>query len=203
MVTDKRALVRSFGGHYDVADFGDVFVVGFAGLRGSGKSTIAEVFCEELRGAGVAVMRIAFADRVKDVATALVGSDQWGKEDLLYGGSDWDMRELLMRFGTEFVRDALGEYFWIDVVAQQVLEQGSSVVVIDDVRFLNEYVFVRTLGIGVLIERSVVSKEYNGIHRSEMPDALGIPDVVSNDGSVSDAVRKVREIVSGHPRCCF
>ena len=203
MTDDVRCFVREFGGKYTAADFGGVFVIGFAGLRGSGKSTVAQAFCEELCSEGVAVTQMAFADRLKDVVTVLVGSDQWEKEDVLYGGSDWDVREFLMRFATEFVRDTLGEDFWVDVVAQRVLECGSPVVVIDDMRFPNEYAFVRALGIGVLIERGVASKEYEGVHRSEMPDALGITGVVLNDGSVSDAVHGVRKIVSRHPRCCF
>ena len=203
MVEDKRVLVRGFGGQYGTADFGDVFVVGFAGLRGSGKSAVAGVLCEELRGEGVDVLRISFAGRLKDVVAALVGSRVWEKEDVLYGGGDWDVREFLMRFATEFVRDNLGEHFWVDVVAQRVLDRKPSVVVIDDMRFPNEYAFVQELGVGVLIERAVAGKEYEGVHRSEMPGVLGIPDVVSNDGSVSDTVRRVRAVVSRHSRCCF
>ena len=203
MVEHKRILVREFGGQYGVADFGEVFVVGFAGLRGSGKSTVADVLCEELRGEGVDVLRISFADRLKEVVAALAGSTVWEKEDVLYGGGSWDVREFLMKFATEFVRDNLGEHFWVDVLAQRVLERQPSVVVIDDVRFPNEYVFVKRFGVGVLLERVVAGKEYEGMHRSEMPGALGIPDVVSNDDSVSDTVRQVREIISKHPRCSF
>ena len=198
----NSGLVRGFGGQYDPADFGGVFVVGLAGLRGSGKSTVAALLCEELSAEGFDTMQVSFAGRIKDVVSTLVGSSQWEKDDLLYGNSDWDVRQFLMQFGTEFVRDNIGENFWVDVVAQHIFERKPSVVVIDDMRFPNEYIFIRALGVGVLIEREGVGS-YSGIHRSETPDALGISDVVSNNSSVSDAVRVVRDIAGGHQRCPF
>ena len=198
----NSGLVRGFGDQYDPADFGNVFVVGLAGLRGSGKSTVAALLCEELLGEGFDAVQISFAGRINDMVNTLVGSSQWEKDDLLYGDSDWDVRQFLMQFGTEFVRDNLGKNFWVDVVAQQIFEQESSVVVIDDMRFLNEYIFIQALGVGVLIERDGVGS-YFGIHRSEMPDTLGISDVVSNNSSVSDAVRAVRDIVRRNQRCPF
>lgn len=201
MITNS-GLVRAFDERYDAADFNGMFVVGLAGLRGSGKSTIAVALCEELSSEGVNAARFSFAGRVKEVASALIGSSQWEKDDLLYSGNNWDMRQFLMQFGTEFVRDNLGENFWVDIIAQQILEQKPSVAVIDDMRFPNEYVFVRALGAGVLVEREG-SGLHSGTHRSEMPDALGISAVVSNNADVSDAVRSVRAVVSGHPQCPF
>lgn len=195
-------LVRCFDGRYDLSCFGDVFVVGFAGLRGSGKSTIAEALHEALSVEGVAVARFSFARRIKEMVHVLVGTSEWDKEDILYGGSDWDVRQFLMRFGTEFVRDGLGEDFWVDVVAQQILERKPSVAIIDDMRFPNEYAFVRALGVGVLIKRDG-TESHSGIHRSEMPDTLGVSDMVSNDTDISTAVASVRSILSQHPRCPF
>ncbi len=202
MTDDARCLIRGFGGKYIADDFNDVFVIGLAGLRGSGKSAVAAALCEELSGEGVDVMQVSFARRIKEVVNTLVGTDQWEKGDVLYGSGDWDVRQFLMQFGTEFVRDNLGEHFWIDVVAQQVLERQPSVVVIDDMRFPNEYAFVRVLGMGVLIEREGTAS-HAGVHRSEMPDALGIADVIANNADISDAVRAVRDVVARHPRCCF
>ena len=198
----KSGLVRGFGGQYDAADFGDVFVLGFAGLRGSGKSAVADALSGELLDEGIDVARFSFARRIKELVNVLVGSSEWEKEDLLYGGSDWDVRQFLMRFGTEFVRDNLGENFWVDIVAQQVLERKPGVAIIDDMRFSNEYAFVSALGMGVLIEREGTG-QHSGVHRSEMPDTLGVSDVVSNNATIADAVQSVRSVVSKHPRCPF
>lgn len=198
----SSCLVRGFDGCYNASRFGDVFVVAFAGLRGSGKSTVADALSKELSDVGIDVARFSFASQIKEVVNVLVGTSTWDKEDVLYSSSDWDVRQFLMRFGTEFVRDGLGEDFWVDGVAHQILERNPSIAIIDDMRFSNEYAFVRALGVGVLIERTG-TESHAGIHRSEMPDALGVSDIVSNDADISDAVVSVRSLLSQHSRCPF
>ena len=128
-------LIRGFDGCYETARFGNVFVVAFAGLRGSGKSTVADALNEELSNTGIDAARFSFASRIKEVVNTLIGNTTWDKGDMLYSGSDWDIRQFLMRFGTEFIRDGLGEDFWVDVVAHQILERNPSVAIIDDMRF--------------------------------------------------------------------
>ena len=96
--------------------------------------------------------------------------------------------------------DNLSEHFWVDVVAQQVLEQKPSVVVIDDMRFPSEYAFVKTLGIGILVKRDYRGTNRTIKHRSEMPEKMKIPNSITNNGSVADAVRKVKNIIAKHPR---
>ena len=61
---------------------------------------------------------------------------------------------------------------------------------------------MRALGVGVLIERTG-TEFHAGIHRSEMPNILGISDVVSNDADVSNTVASVRSLLSQHSRCPF
>lgn len=121
---------------------------------GSGKSTIAERLIERH-----GFQRIAFATPLKQMAEGMLDAlglpiDEvrervWGsrKEEMI-PGVGITSRRLQQLLGTEFGREMIRPSLWIDIAmeaTQRLLDAGRSVV-IDDMRFINELVAVRTLG---------------------------------------------------------
>lgn len=58
---------------------------------------------------------------------------------------------------------------------------------------------MRSLGVAVLVTRAGVGPPRE-THRSEMPERLGIKDIVENDGTISETAEQMLAIVSDTPR---
>ena len=94
----------------------DMFIVGFAGAAGSGKDT---AFSFLVDGYPNRFVRVAFADKLKDMAAELFGIDR-GTLDTLEGKAsvinkkwfgDLTNREFLQRMGTDCVRENIDKDF--------------------------------------------------------------------------------------------
>ncbi len=126
-------------------------VLGIAGRKGTGKTTLAKALEEQ------GWIRLAFADPVKELALTLdpwvITSDEDGdrwrlSEEVAAWG--WDIakqndevRRILQVVGTELGR-AFDTNIWINKMAERVYRLPSDAkVVIDDVRFINECNWIR------------------------------------------------------------
>lgn len=160
-------------------------LVGFAGYAGSGKDTAAQA----LISAGWE--RIAFADAVRDAAMALdpiIAGHARLSEILLDCGWDGakqlpEVRRLLQRLGTEAGRKIHGDSCWVNIARRKALA-STKAVVITDVRFANEAVFVLSHGTLIWIERPGA-----GPCNDHVSEALGYlkedADItIINDGTV-------------------
>lgn len=128
-------------------------VVGIAGYKGAGKSTLANYLAD--RGFVV----LAFADPVYEALSSIfevprgVLEDQSTKKmqmDALLGVSP---RYALQTLGTEWGRDFIHPDIWVELCmrrVQKLLNHGCSVVV-SDVRFDNEATALRSIG-GYIVE---------------------------------------------------
>ena len=114
-------------------------VIGLCGPAGSGKSTVADYLIEK-RGA----QRYGFAHPLKEMVKKALGftdeqvyGTQEQKEaiDPRYGHS---ARWFLQRIGTEGCRNTFGEDFWTKMCIDTIVRQNQPLVVIEDMRFLNE-----------------------------------------------------------------
>ncbi len=170
-------------------------IIGLAGQAGAGKDTAAE---------GLKYWnRFAFADPLKIMLRVLMcvrGADWSAATKSLWRQKDEPSpylsgrtpRQALQWLGTEWGRNLMGDYFWLDTLADQIARLDD--VVVTDVRFPNESKWIHGRGgIVVLITRPGVATVHT--HVSEQQFDLLEPDhVIVNDGSIEDLHRKIQEI---------
>lgn len=130
-------------------------LIGLLGFAGSGKGTVADILVKDHN-----FTKISFADALKDSVAIIFG---WERH-LLEGDTDesrefretidpwWSARfnynvtprYMLQLMGTEAGRNAFHLDIWIHTVARRMMNHEN--VVIADVRFPNEFQFVRESG---------------------------------------------------------
>lgn len=161
-------------------------IIGFCGLAGAGKSTAA-LHLVEAAGA----QRVRFAGPLKDMMRALGLTDREVDGDLkerpcdLLGGKT--PREAMQTIGTEWGRDMISPDLWVGAWSRRaapLLAEGVSLIVADDVRFLNEAAAIWALGGKVcMVRRPGAGSAVSSGHPSE---ALRFPwdfEIV-NDGDL-------------------
>lgn len=105
-------------------------IILFSGKAECGKTTASKMAMDSLTRLGYRVVKLSYAEYVKQTAKMLFG---WN------GEKDEAGRELLQWWGTDKVR-AQSPDFWVDTVIRLVgvIDDMYDFVVIDDVRFENE-----------------------------------------------------------------
>ena len=132
-------------------------IIGLAGLKGHGKTTIAHELVITTNGSTM----ISFADPLRAFATAC-GFDMNRKEDLDGTLGNWSPRAFMPLAGTEFGRNILGEDFWIQSLESRLDQSRAHTVIIHDVRFKNERDWIRSKGGQIVwIHRPGVTKAYD------------------------------------------
>ena len=127
-------------------------IVGLTGLAGSGKTTVAHWLIGRFD-----FEPFAFADPLKDGVATMLGiprewmDDQERKQAILpqYGCT---LRHVLQTIGTEWGRRCVHEDIWL-IRAREILSARKASTVIHDVRFGNEAVMVRSMGVLVHVVR--------------------------------------------------
>lgn len=180
-------------------------IVGLHGRMRAGKDTV----CQMLQEIDVGAERIAFADKLKQSAAAVLGitvehleklkttegfiftpfvnrpvyDDEW--DEIMEGVSSFSIRTFLQRYGTEAHRDVFGSNFWINQTLPE-LDPGHFVIV-TDVRFPNEIDAVRDRGGVVVHVRRMGTDASTDSHPSEqkIPESK-IDYMLDNDGSLED-----------------
>jgi len=195
-------------------------LVGLSGYAQAGKDTAARVLIEHF-----GFKRVAFADALRDVLYALnpmvdvIGADgmpdgvwavqalvdQIGWEQAKASGPAWSeftVRKLLQRLGTEAGRQVLGDNIWVDTAMRQVdglmpgeVKYGGRYV-ITDVRFPNEYQAIKQRG-GQVWRIVRPGTEPVNAHPSETAlDRYSFDASFINDGSILEFDRNVHRAMS-------
>ena len=174
--------------------------IGLAGLKRSGKDTVADFLVQEY-----GFKKLAFADPMKQVVRSLdpyVTVDGLRLSDVDNADEDHlkaeypEYRRLLQRIGTEAVREnpLFGENFWINMLLRRMHSDDNYVV--SDVRFLDEYAAMKNVGAQIWrIDRPGIETSTD-THRSETELLSFEPDrVIVNDSDLKALLLKVHALV--------
>tara|TARA_R110002074_G_scaffold289485_5_gene461321 strand:+ start:343 stop:870 length:528 start_codon:yes stop_codon:yes gene_type:complete len=163
-------------------------IIAFYGPQGAGKSESAKAVASLPRW-----HRVSFAGPLYDMMSALLGTDARSlpKNEPLDALCGKTLRYALQHLGTEWGRGMVGDTVWLEALSRRIEEHraaGSAGVVIDDLRFANEYRLLFKMGakiVRVERERTMVTT-MNGGHASEKDWIQFTPDTVIVNGAGVD-----------------
>lgn len=140
-------------------------IIALFGAQQVGKSTIANHLaqCHPL------IDKMSFADPLYSMARVMFpsGSLPADKEEPRPELQGKSLRVFLQKIGTEFGREQLGDRVWIDHLIDRVRWSEARIVVLDDMRFRNEYEAMREIG-AMCIEVRRSGHGPVGSHASEL-----------------------------------
>lgn len=142
-------------------------IIAFYGPQQAGKSEAAKAVAS-MPG----WVKLSFADPLYEMLSALLGVEarKLDKSQPAAGLCGQTVRRALQTLGTEWGREMIGQNIWLDAMHRRLgrhyLFDG---VVIDDLRFANEYRFLRERGATIVrVNRSGVCAKSLNSHGSEV-----------------------------------
>jgi hypothetical protein len=161
-------------------------VIGIGYKAGVGKSTVAHHLSVQHK-----FVEFALADALKDTLAPLFG---WDREDL----DDQDFkktvdefwgitpRQALQTLGTDCVRKAFGDDFWVKRLELAMRDEHRKLVVITDVRRKNEAQAIKAMGGILWLIHRPITDGTAGTHitETEMDSFEGWDEVINNDGTL-------------------
>lgn len=197
-----------------------MIVVGLCGFKRSGKGEVAKIlerragfvhwgFADALRTIVAAINpTISLLGAPSVVRDALVGAgvrDRFGtsvyNDIIAVVGYDQakaipDVRRFLQRLGTEAIRDVFGQNAWVELVARRAERESPSALVLSDLRFVNEYEWIRSQGgiVWRVVRPSGILTERLDTHISET-EMIGLAQdhTIHNTGTLGDLETQVTE----------
>ncbi|QXV74650.1 deoxynucleotide monophosphate kinase protein [Rhizobium phage RHEph21] len=149
----------------------------YSDAAGSGKSEVAKVLMSQ------GYVNVKFAGPLKDMARGLLGSMGFDpemverqiegdlKEQVIPGFMTVTPRQIMQTLGTDWGREAIDQDLWTKVARakiEKLRDQGINVVV-DDLRFPNEYDLIRGLGgFAVNVIRPDPTREAGGAYEGKL-----------------------------------
>ena len=123
-------------------------IIGLSGNMGSGKNYIAEKILYPYFKNSCNILIIGFGDLMKN---ELYARDLNISYDQLYDHKTFETRQKLQQYGTENGRDKYHQDIWIrglDIQIETFKRRSgeNSMVIICDVRFINEYEYIKQKG---------------------------------------------------------
>ena len=151
-------------------------LIGLTGKKGSGKDTACEMLAEIVKP--LCLQRIGFADEVYNDLAAMLSIPVWYIKE-----HKSNFRLMLQGYATDFKRKMQGDDYWINRWEEKFINSEGDVIVVPDVRFINEAAYIQKMG-GVIwrIHRPAVLSQID-LHVSENElDEFQFP-TVDNSGS--------------------
>lgn len=198
-------------------------VIGITGLAHSGKDTSADYIISSLRER-YNVIKVGLADQLKIICQHLIKlfynieipiedfydihKKEQVREDLpKFAGQSFKIRTILQMVGTEIFRDLISEEVWCQYLKEHCLKHDQ-VVVISDIRMLNELQYFRQMERGGELSRFIclrVRRERrdgltggNAQHKTETGiNTLPVDYEIDNNGTLEELYKKIDTIISG------
>lgn len=168
-------------------------LIGIAGKAGSGKDTVGDI----LSNGEV----YKFADPIKDIVCGLLDIHRNKLEDrdfkeTIHPLFNKSPRELMQVIGTDLLRDQLDKGIWVKNMDCKYENSKGSLFVITDLRFKNEYDWIKEKGgIVIKVERPDNNlKQTNHISENDLDRDLEWDYVIENTGSLKELYVKSKEI---------
>ena len=183
-------------------------IIAFSGAQGAGKTTAAEFLRNnhgyKIRAFADPIYEILFEmDPVLTTDSPLEAYKYIRLSDLLETESMDsikrgypEVRSLLQKIGTEWGRAIHGPDCWVEYMmrSRPILEYT----VIPDVRFWNEWLFVKNSGGNMIHIKKPGAVVVNPGHASEQFDTTKTADYfIENSGTVEEFHTKLRELMNG------
>lgn len=172
-------------------------VIGVSGKKRSGTDTFFQMLEQH---SDVPVYRLAFADTLKnEIYERILEPDGLSRSMLDNDETKEQFRLLLQWWGTEYRRRLFRDDYWLTKLSEQ-LEQYKDqdvIVVITDVRFPNEFKFIKSIG-GFMVRVSRPGlPNANDAHPSEvaLDDEKGFDTFIDNNGTLDQFDSIVRSYV--------
>ena len=172
-----------------------MIIIGIIGKAGSGKSTLSKYLVDNFD-----FTRVSFADPLKQIC---INAGMVTPEEC-YGEHKTDhSRWVLQKVGTEIFRNQVNPDYWVeemDETLYELIEDGLSRFVIDDLRFPNEANFVKSFQTGTtirLIREDFLDSTAGTTHASESLQDTIIPDytITAKSGDIQTLQDEMRIIL--------
>lgn len=183
-------------------------VIGLSGKSGSGKDTITDIIQKLTIKKDFIVYKNSFAKSIKDILVFNLGVFDNYKEieknknskdyipNFTIYGEPMTTRQALQNIGEEF-KKIFGKDIWIKSLKNNIgndYKYNSILIIITDVRFENEFDFVKNeLGGKMILVTSPNSNNYE--HISEKPINKEYDYIIENSGTLEELENKVKEIL--------
>jgi len=163
-----------------------MILIGISGKKRTGKNTVAGII-KSLTN--LSVKEFSFADELKKDVSRMcktnIAAIETNKE--LY-------REMLQAWGM-YKRKSVGSDYWIAQTFQNILNDESNIAIITDVRFRNEYEYIRKIG-GLLVR---VSRDTGLIDQhpseTELDSVHDFDGIILNTGTLEHLTEDVKEMM--------
>lgn len=175
-------------------------LIGLGYRNNVGKSSIAKLLNQEFE-----FQHISFADSLKKAVGEIFGlNERQMYGDLKETDDDyWKLtpRYIMQRVGTECFRKEFSQDIWIKSLERKrlsFLERGIKRIVVDDVRFVNEAEYIKSVG-GILIrvDRSVSDVETGHVSEHELKLYNKWDYVAKNDGELIGCFHGIMNYLEG------
>lgn len=172
-------------------------ILGIGGRARSGKNTTGEIISEEF-GDQYHCLVTAFANPVKRAAQQMFGlteEETWNDDlkDTVHWYWGITMREMFQKVGTEGGRDIFGDNLWVDRLKLEIDQfeyqnktDKEELIVITDVRFINEIQMIKEYGYLIWVDNNKIAlNEEAASHRSENNINSSMVDtIIHNNGTI-------------------
>ena len=170
-------------------------IVAISGKKGSGKDTVADFLVQEFN-----FTKLSFAAPLKEVCCILFSMDPMYfehrelKESWKHPETDMTPREILQYVGSDLMRKSFPN-IWINIMKKKLHDRTKNYV-ISDLRFTNEYEFLRTLDHVTFLNMKRGSIETKDTHISE--NGLTVNDdfkIIENQGTKEELYDKIKKLL--------